>query len=150
MTAKQSIRPPRKLVISITSDVYAFSEGSDCQSAIDIVSECHIVHSNIKEALWKNRRKGNEKKENYFQVIFKCKRWSWTRLEADNRIAPSLCLVWNANKPELNEIQTLSSLRSWIWPRHKINWFKIQKTFLRGHAQEFIRDKHWTVFFGSS
>ena len=61
-------------MISITSDVYPFSEGSDCQCAIDIVSECHIVHSNIKEALWKNRRKGNEKKENYFQVIFKCKR----------------------------------------------------------------------------
>ena len=62
--------PLRKLVISIISDVRAFFEGSDCQSAIDIVSERHIVHSNIKEALWKSREKGNEKKENYFQVTF--------------------------------------------------------------------------------
>ena len=82
--------PPRKLVISITSDVCAFFEGSDCQSAIDIVSECHTVLSNIKEALWKSRKKGIEKKK---------------------------------YKPEL------SSLRSWIWLRHKVNRFKIQKTF---------------------
>ena len=47
-----------------------FFEGGDCQSAIDIVSKRHIVHSDIKEALWKSRKKGNEKKENYFQVIF--------------------------------------------------------------------------------
>ena len=79
--------PLRKLLTSKTSDVCAFFEGSDCQSAIDIVSERHIVHSNIKEALWKSRKKGNEKKENYFQVIFLCKLSSWTRLEVDSRIA---------------------------------------------------------------
>ena len=63
-------KPPRKLVISITSDVCAFFEGSDCQSAIDIVSECHTVLSNIKEALWKSRKKGNEKKKYIFSGNF--------------------------------------------------------------------------------